>query len=147
MKSFAAGWLAAGLLIAFVGGCKEKTEEPVAQAPEQAPPPSFPEAQVPRPEPQPAHVPAEPPPPVDTTANAPPSEHEAPAPEPMPKENYARPERKTTQTYVVKKGDTLQKISQKFYGTTKSWRKIYQANKKTMKDPDKVAEGDKLIIP
>ena len=32
-------------------------------------------------------------------------------------------------TYVIQKGDTLSKISQKFYGTTKKWKSIYDANR------------------
>lgn len=49
--------------------------------------------------------------------------------------------------YVVEKGDTLQKISNKFYGTTKQWKKIYEANKKALKAPDLIKMGQKLIIP
>ena len=50
-------------------------------------------------------------------------------------------------TYVVQRGDTLQKISQKFYGTTKSWQKIFEANKAKMKKPDVVIAGMVLQIP
>ncbi len=32
-------------------------------------------------------------------------------------------------TYVIKKGDTLSKISKKHYGTTKKWKKILSKNK------------------
>ena len=49
--------------------------------------------------------------------------------------------------YKVEKGDTLQKISQKFFGTTKKWPKIYDANKDTLKGPDKVRVGQMLKIP
>jgi len=49
--------------------------------------------------------------------------------------------------YTVQKGDTLQKISKKFYGTTKKWNKIYQANKDTLKGPNKVYPGQVLDIP
>lgn len=49
--------------------------------------------------------------------------------------------------YTVQKGDTLQKISQKFYGTTKKWLKIYDANKDTLKGPNKVYPGQVLNIP
>ncbi len=49
--------------------------------------------------------------------------------------------------YVVGKNDTLQKISDKFYGTTRKWKKIYDANSKIMKSPDKVYPGMKLKIP
>ena len=50
-------------------------------------------------------------------------------------------------TYIVKKGDTLQKISNKMYGTTKKWKKIYEANKKILKSPDMIKPGQKLVIP
>jgi nucleoid-associated protein YgaU len=49
--------------------------------------------------------------------------------------------------YTVKKGDTLQKISKKFYGTTKKWSKIYEANKDTLKGPNKIRPGQTLNIP
>ena len=50
-------------------------------------------------------------------------------------------------TYVVQKGDTLQKISSKVYGTTKKWKKIFEANKELLKDPDKIKPGQELVIP
>jgi LysM repeat protein len=53
----------------------------------------------------------------------------------------------TFEKYTVKKGDTLQKISQKYFGTTKRWMKIYEANKGTLKGPDKIYVGQVLNIP
>jgi len=49
--------------------------------------------------------------------------------------------------YTVQKNDTLQKISQKFYRTTKKWTKIYEANKDTLKGPNKIYVGQVLNIP
>lgn len=49
--------------------------------------------------------------------------------------------------YTVQKEDTLQKISQKFYGTTKKWIKIYNANKNTLKGPNKIYPGQVISIP
>jgi len=51
------------------------------------------------------------------------------------------------EAYTVQKGDTLQKISQKFFGTTKKWYKIYEANRDTLKSPDRVYPGQTLNIP
>ena len=51
------------------------------------------------------------------------------------------------ESYTVKKGDTLQKISRKFYGTTKKWHTIYQANTDTLKSPDKLRPGMTINIP
>lgn len=49
--------------------------------------------------------------------------------------------------YAVRKGDTLQKISQQFYGTTKKWNKIYEANKGALKGPDKIYPGQTINVP
>jgi len=49
--------------------------------------------------------------------------------------------------YTVQKNDTLQKISKKFYGTTKNWTKIYNANKDIMKGPNKIYPGQVINIP
>lgn len=49
--------------------------------------------------------------------------------------------------YTVQKGDTLQKLAKEFYGTTKKWTKIYEANKDILKGPDKVYPGQVINIP
>ena len=49
--------------------------------------------------------------------------------------------------YTVAKDDTLQKISMKFYGTTKRWMKIYEANKNVLRGPNKLYAGQVLNIP
>lgn len=49
--------------------------------------------------------------------------------------------------YTVQKADTLQKISKKFYGTTKKWNRIYEANKDTIKGPNKIYPGQVINIP
>jgi LysM repeat protein len=50
-------------------------------------------------------------------------------------------------TYKVQKDDTLQKISEKIFGTTKKWKKIFEANEDTLKSPDKIRLGQELKIP
>ena len=49
--------------------------------------------------------------------------------------------------YKVQKEDTLQKISQAFYGTTKKWNKIYEANRDKLRGPDKIYPGQIINIP
>ncbi|MFA4842314.1 MAG: LysM peptidoglycan-binding domain-containing protein [Candidatus Omnitrophota bacterium] len=49
--------------------------------------------------------------------------------------------------YTVQKGDTLQKISKKFYGTTKKWMKVYEANKDALKAPDRIYPGQVINVP
>jgi len=51
------------------------------------------------------------------------------------------------QKYTVQKNDTLQKISMKYFGTTKNWYKIYQANKDVLSGPDKLYPGQTITIP
>jgi nucleoid-associated protein YgaU len=48
------------------------------------------------------------------------------------------------ETYEVKSGDTLSKIGH-HHGV--SWQEIFEANKDTIKDPDKIFPGQKLRIP
>jgi nucleoid-associated protein YgaU len=49
--------------------------------------------------------------------------------------------------YTIQKGDTLQKISKKFYGTTKKWNKIFEANKDKLKAPNKIYPGQVIDVP
>lgn len=152
------------LLVGLFTACDEQPAQPgpvVETAPLQPlPPEPYPESTVPpaepepiveRPQPPPAQPPAQPPAgdvyqPVDTGA---PGETAAPAARrrPMPRESYAPAKPRAGQTYVIKKGDTLQKISRKFYGTTRKWRTIYEANRGTIKNYDKLSVGMKIVIP
>ena len=50
-------------------------------------------------------------------------------------------------SYTVQKGDTLQKIASKIYGSSKNWHRIYEANQDTLKGPDRITVGQKLVIP
>jgi len=53
----------------------------------------------------------------------------------------------TQRFYIVRRGDTLSKISMTYYGSAGQWRKILEANKQTLTNPDKLTPGQKLIIP
>ncbi len=61
--------------------------------------------------------------------------------------NPSKDEGSEYRLYTVQKSDTLQKISQKFYNTTKKWKKIYEYNKDILKSPDKVYPGQIIKIP
>jgi nucleoid-associated protein YgaU len=52
-----------------------------------------------------------------------------------------------SEDYTVQKGDTLQKISQKLYGTTKKWVKIFEMNKEALKGPNKIYPGQVIKVP
>lgn len=49
--------------------------------------------------------------------------------------------------YKVKKGDCLWSIAAKTMGSGTQWRKLYKANKDTIKNPALISVGQKLIIP
>ncbi len=49
--------------------------------------------------------------------------------------------------YTVKKDDTLQKISKKFYDSFSKWPRIYEANKDVIEDPDRIKSGIVIQIP
>lgn len=51
------------------------------------------------------------------------------------------------QTYIVQPGDTLGKISQRFYGTSRRYMDIYEANRDVLRNPSSVAVGQELRIP
>jgi NitT/TauT family transport system substrate-binding protein len=52
-----------------------------------------------------------------------------------------------SQEYTVIPGDTLSHLAQRFYGDHYQWGKIFEANKSTMKNPNFLFIGQKLLIP
>lgn len=52
-----------------------------------------------------------------------------------------------TKVYEVVAGDSLSKIAKREYGNAGEWKRIYEANRDTLKDPDKIYPGQKLNIP
>ena len=59
----------------------------------------------------------------------------------------AAPPPPAQKTYVVAEGDTLTKISRKFYGSSGRWADILNANKDTLKDEKSLVVGSTLKIP
>jgi nucleoid-associated protein YgaU len=51
------------------------------------------------------------------------------------------------QTYTVKSGDNLSKISKQFYGDPNEYMRIFYANRDKLNDPDKIQIGQQLAIP
>jgi nucleoid-associated protein YgaU len=62
------------------------------------------------------------------------------APPPAPAAPEAR-------TYVVQKGDSLSKIAKHEYGDANAWRRIFEANRDLIKNPDLIHPGQVLKIP
>jgi nucleoid-associated protein YgaU len=52
-----------------------------------------------------------------------------------------------TQWHEVKKGETLWKIAEHYYGDGNLHPKIFEANKDVLKDPNKIRIGQRLRIP
>lgn len=50
-------------------------------------------------------------------------------------------------TYVVVEGDSLSKIAKRHYGDAKKWRRIYEANRAVISNPDLIHPGQRLQIP
>ena len=53
--------------------------------------------------------------------------------------------RQGTQTYTVRPGDTLSKISKQFYGDANKYPTIAKAN--NLENPDQIKAGQQLLIP
>lgn len=56
-------------------------------------------------------------------------------------------EEQTERTYTVQSGDSLSKIAQREYGDAGAWRRIFEANRDQIDDPDLIQPGQELKIP
>lgn len=57
------------------------------------------------------------------------------------------PEALPGRTHIVRAGDTLWNLAERYYGHGKHMHKIHAANRKRLKDPNELPAGMKLIIP
>jgi len=57
------------------------------------------------------------------------------------------PQSAAPRTYTVQKGDSLWKIAKHFYGNGAEWKRIHEANKEVIHDPDVIQPGWNLRIP
>jgi nucleoid-associated protein YgaU len=51
------------------------------------------------------------------------------------------------QTYTVAAGDSLSKIAKQFYGNANEYKRIFDANKDKLTDPNASKVGQQLVIP
>jgi nucleoid-associated protein YgaU len=49
--------------------------------------------------------------------------------------------------YTVAAGDNLSKIAKHFYGDANAWKRIFDANRDQLTDPDRIRPGQMLKIP
>lgn len=66
---------------------------------------------------------------------------------PIPSQPEPQAPAEDFEEYNVQNGDTLQKISKKFYGTTAKWYKIYDLNRSVITNPDRLYVGQSIKIP
>jgi NitT/TauT family transport system substrate-binding protein len=73
---------------------------------------------------------------------------------PAPEKAKASAEAKTApaqtskgEEYTVVGGDTLSRLAGKYYGDALKWPKIYEANKQSVKNPNYIYIGQKIMIP
>jgi nucleoid-associated protein YgaU len=50
-------------------------------------------------------------------------------------------------TYEIQSGDSLSKIAKREYGNASGWHRIFEANRDTISDPDKIFPGQVIKIP
>jgi len=53
----------------------------------------------------------------------------------------------STKEYTIKKDDTLWKIAKEYLGSGHRWKYLYEFNKDRIKNPSKLLEGTKILIP
>ncbi len=91
-------------------------------------------------------APAEPAAPVEPAAPAEPAETVTPAETVVPAEKEETDTSVITDLYRVIAGDTLWKIAKEQLGNGSKWNEIYEANRKTIKNPNLIYIGQELII-
>ena len=55
--------------------------------------------------------------------------------------------RKAEKFHILEKNQTLSDVARRYYGSAGKWPKIYNANRSTIKNPNNLRPGTKLIIP
>jgi nucleoid-associated protein YgaU len=71
----------------------------------------------------------------------------APTASQQPAPFRSEPATPPTQTHVVASGDSLSKIAKQYYGDANQWRRIYEANRDQISNPDLIKPGQNLKIP
>lgn len=69
------------------------------------------------------------------------------APSPSPPRPAPTADNPLFTTYTVQRGDNLSKIAKREYGSAREWKKIFEANRDVIKDPDLIYPGQELRIP
>jgi len=139
--------LPAALLI--LAGCENKKNQPQARA--EQPQPSLEQmdkasakAKTPSWD---TSAPVTPSPRPTAAVSKPPTPPAQPTPSLKTADEPLEPVSAAGRTYTVQKGDTLYKIAKKFYGDGSKWKKIWEANRNRVPNPNRLKEGTRLTIP
>ena len=65
----------------------------------------------------------------------------------MPTSEASTMESPRVRTYIVQRGDTLQSLALRYYGSRAAWGKIFQANRSGLPSKDQLKVGQQLVIP
>jgi tetratricopeptide (TPR) repeat protein len=93
---------------------------------------------------------------VTDAPGVPPRPASAPAPAPgivlaaapvIPVSETSITESPRLRTYIVQRGDTLQSLALRYYGSRAGWEKIFQANRSGLASKDQLKVGQQLVIP
>ena len=72
---------------------------------------------------------------------------ERPEPPPAPKSEIPSPQSEIATTYVIQKDDTLWDLSKKFYGKGALWKRLAEANRDVIPNPDHPPVGVTIRVP
>ncbi|MGY1410818.1 MULTISPECIES: LysM peptidoglycan-binding domain-containing protein [unclassified Luteimonas] len=50
-------------------------------------------------------------------------------------------------SYTIEQGDTLSAIAKRVYGKASDWQRIFQANRDTLDNPDRIFPGQVITLP
>lgn len=59
----------------------------------------------------------------------------------------AQPAAEAVRSYTVKSGDSLSAIAKREYGDAGQWKRIFEANRDKIDNPDLIHPGQELTIP
>ena len=54
---------------------------------------------------------------------------------------------KTNLLHIVRSGETLSEIAQDYLGSSRHWRRLLEANRQVLTDPNKIRPGMKIVVP
>ncbi|MCH8215527.1 MAG: LysM peptidoglycan-binding domain-containing protein [Planctomycetes bacterium] len=86
----------------------------------------------------------------ETQPDAPERPLTPPSQKPFPLRNTpveTRQKIKTNLLHIVRSGETLSEIAQDYLGSSRHWRRLLEANRQVLTDPNKIRPGMKIVVP